>query len=100
MSRKCFNKITSTLPSFHGLNQTTIKCELNILLVPLAMEQLHSARIFTKLDPCSAYNHVHIREGDDWKMMFSTTSGHFKYCVIPYGISFLRYIIGPEGLWK
>jgi hypothetical protein len=41
---------------------------------------------FTKLDFRSAYNLVRIREGDEWKMAFSTTSGHYEYLIIPYGL--------------
>lgn len=39
-----------------------------------------------KLDLRSAYNLVHIQEGDEWKTAFSTTSGHFQYCLMPYGL--------------
>jgi hypothetical protein len=29
---------------------------------------------------------VHIREGDEWKTAFSTTSGHYEYLVMLYGL--------------
>lgn len=51
------------------------------------MEQLHSAWIFTKLELRSAYNLVYICEGIEGKTAFSITSGHFEYCMMPYGLS-------------
>ena len=47
---------------------------------------MHGARFFTKLDLRSAYNLVSIREGDEWKTPFSTTTGHYEYLVMPYGL--------------
>ena len=43
-------------------------------------------RVFTKLDLRGAYNLERIREGDEWKMVFSTTSGHYEYLIMPYGL--------------
>lgn len=66
-----------------GLNAITVKYPY-----PLPFEQLRSAKIFNKLDLRSAYNLVHtIRKGDEWKTAFSTTSGHYMYQVMPYGLS-------------
>ena len=52
----------------------------------MVIELMHGARFFTKLDLRSAYNLVRIRKGDDWKTAFSTTSGHYEYLVMPYGL--------------
>lgn len=35
----------------------------------------------------SAYNLVHIRPKNKWKMTFSTASGHYEYWEMPYGLS-------------
>ncbi|KAL0154280.1 hypothetical protein M9458_050393 [Cirrhinus mrigala] len=69
---------------YRALNQSTIKFRYPLPLVPAALEQLRSARIFTKLDLRSAYNLVRIREGDEWKPAFVTPTGHYEYLVMHY----------------
>ncbi|KAI2647013.1 Transposon Tf2-6 polyprotein [Labeo rohita] len=64
---------------YRGLNEMTIKYHYPLPLVPSALEQLRTAKIFTKLDLRSAYNLIRIRAGDEWKTAFSTTSGHYEY---------------------
>ncbi|KAI2656914.1 Transposon Tf2-6 polyprotein [Labeo rohita] len=121
---------------YRALNAITVKYRYPLPLVPSALEQLRTAKIYTKLDLRSAYNLIRIREGDEWKTAFSTTSGHYEYRVMPFGlannsypehvqhvravlqrliqhrlyakqekcefhqqsISFLGYIISPEGV--
>ncbi|KAL0149148.1 hypothetical protein M9458_055580 [Cirrhinus mrigala] len=68
------------------INQGTIKFCYPLPLVPAALEQLRSTRIFTKLDLRSAYNLVRIREGDEWKTAFMTPTGHYEYLVMSYGL--------------
>ena len=53
-------------------------------LIAMSIESMHGARFFTKLDLRSAYNLVRVREEDEWKTAFSTTSGHYEYLVMPY----------------
>ncbi|KAI2653818.1 Transposon Tf2-6 polyprotein [Labeo rohita] len=71
---------------YRGLNDITIKYRYPLPLVPSALEQLRSARYFTKLDLRNAYNLIRIREGDEWKTAFSTTTGHYEYSVMPLGL--------------
>lgn len=72
---------------YRGLNQITVKYPYLISLVPSALEQLCSARIFTKLDLHSLYNLICIDAGVQWNTAFSTSYGHYLYRVIPYGLS-------------
>lgn len=63
-----------------GLNKITVKYPYPLPLFLAALEQLRRACIFSQLDLCSG-------KGDEWKTAFSTTSGHYHYQVIPYGLS-------------
>ncbi len=72
---------------YRGLNDITIKFRFPLPLVPEALEQLREARYFTKLDLRSTYNLIRIREGDEWKTAFSTTTGHYEYLVMPFGLA-------------
>ncbi|KAI2660046.1 Retrotransposon-derived protein PEG10 [Labeo rohita] len=73
---------------YRGLNEVTVKYRYPLPLVPSALEQLRSAKLFTKLDLRSAYNLIRIRAGDEWKTAFSTTSGHYEYRVMPFGLAY------------
>ncbi len=69
------------------LNSQTVKFPYPLPLVPAALEELHGARIFSKLDLRSAYNLIRIRPGDEWKTAFITPTGHYEYLVMPYGLA-------------
>lgn len=76
--------------NYRGLNSITVPYPYPLPLVPVALEQLQGAKFYTKVDLCSAYNLVWIREEDEWKMAFHTTQRHYEYLVIlvmPYGLT-------------
>lgn len=56
-------------------------------LIPPAIKQLCGASIYTKLDLRIAYNLMRITAGDEWKTVFSTTSGLYQNSVMPYGLA-------------
>ncbi len=69
------------------LNQLTIKNQYPLPLISGLLNQFSHAKMYTKIDLCEAYNLVHIRESDDWKMIFKTCYDHFEYVVMPFGLT-------------
>ena len=67
-------------------NDITIKNRYPLPLMTSVFDQLQQAKVFTKLDLRNAYHLVRIREGDEWKTGFNTPSGHYEYCVMPFGL--------------
>ena len=72
---------------YRALNQITTKYRYPLPLIHTTVEMFTGAQYFTKLDLRSAYNLVRIREVDEWQTTFSTTSGHYEYLVMPYGLT-------------
>ncbi|KAK3506401.1 hypothetical protein QTP70_016614, partial [Hemibagrus guttatus] len=72
---------------YRALNKITVKFRYPLPLVPVALERLRGATVFSKLDLRSAYNLIRIREGDEWKTAFVTPTGHYEYLVMPYGLA-------------
>lgn len=73
---------------YRGLNAiNAIRYPYPLLLLLATLEQLPLAKIFTKLDLRNMYNLIRIKEGDEWKTVFHTTSGHYEYLAMPYGLT-------------
>ncbi len=72
---------------YRGLNDITVKFRYPLPLVPSSLEQLRQAKYFTKLDLRCAYNLIRIKDGDEWKTAFSTSTGHYGYLGMPFGLS-------------
>lgn len=80
---------------YSGLNDITIKNKYPLLLIDSAFEPLHIATVFSKLNLCNAYHLVQIREGDEWKTVFKTPLGYFKYLVMPFVSLMLQQFFNP-----
>jgi RNase H-like domain found in reverse transcriptase/Reverse transcriptase (RNA-dependent DNA polymerase)/Integrase zinc binding domain/Chromo (CHRromatin Organisation MOdifier) domain/Retroviral aspartyl protease len=72
---------------YRGLNNVTIKNRYPLPLISSLLDQLRSAKIYTKLDLRGAYNLVRIKKGEEWKTAFRTRYGHFEYNVMPFGLT-------------
>lgn len=74
------------------LKQVTMKYHYPLPLVLALLEQLKEVHIFTKFNLRSACNLICICECNDWKTAFSTNFGHYRYCVMLYGLSNAPYV--------
>ncbi|KAJ8472542.1 hypothetical protein ONZ45_g16617 [Pleurotus djamor] len=71
---------------FRGLNAITRKNRYPLPLVSDLLDRVQGCSVFTVLDLKSAYSHLRIKEGDEWKTAFRTHLGLFEHLVVPYGI--------------
>ena len=72
---------------YWGFNNITIKNRYSLLLISKLLDRLGRAKRFTQLNLTNAYYRMRICEGDEWKTAFRTRYGHFKYQVMPFGLS-------------
>ena len=72
---------------YRRLNAITLKDRYPIPSTDILLDQLSSAKIFTKMDLQWAYPRVRIAEGHEWKTAFRTRWGLFEYLVMPFGLT-------------
>ena len=72
---------------YYHINQWTIK---NGYLLPLIVDILDGVgkrKVFTKLDLRWGYNNIRIKEGDEWKVVFTMHIGAYKSIVMYFGLT-------------
>ena len=51
------------------------------------IDNIEKKKMFMKIDLRWEYNNVRIKEGDKWKMVFSTLEGTFELTVMLFGLT-------------
>jgi len=72
---------------YRYLNSWTIKNNYPLLLILDLIDSIRKKKVFTKMDLQWGYNNVRIKEGDEWKAVFSMPEGLFEPTVMLFGLT-------------
>jgi len=72
---------------YRYLNKWTIKNNYPLPLISDVLENIGMKKLFTKIDLRWGYNNIRIKEGDEWKAVFTTPEGSFEPTVMFFGLT-------------
>ena len=72
---------------YRYLNEWTVKDNYLLPLILDVLENIGIKKVFTKMDLRWGYNNVRIKEGDEWKAVFTMPEGLFEPIVMFFGLT-------------
>nr|GFA87767.1 putative reverse transcriptase domain-containing protein [Tanacetum cinerariifolium] len=72
---------------YRKLNKLTIKNHYSLLRIDDLFNQLQGACCFSKIDLCSGYHQLRVRDEDIPKTAFITHYGQFEFTFMPFGLT-------------
>ena len=70
---------------YRYLNEWTVKNNYPLPLISDVLKNIGTKKVFTKMDLRWGYNNMRIKEGDEWKVVFTTPEGFFEPMVMFFG---------------
>ena len=77
---------------YRQLNKVTMKNKYHLPRIDDLFDQMRGARVFSKIDLRSGYHQVRIKDEDIHKTNFIARYGHYKFLVVPFGLTNASYI--------
>ena len=79
------------------MNEISQKDSYPIPRIDEALRTIVAAKYISKVDVISAFHHICVKDGDEWKTAFNTRFGLYEWLVTPFGLTgapatFQRYI--------